>query len=541
MSNLDSVKVIPLGGLDEVGKNMTAIEYNDEIIVIDAGTAFPSAEMHGVQLIVPDVDYLKENKEKVKSLYITHGHEDHIGGIAYFLSEFDVDVYATKLTMVLIKNKLKGKKDTIKNLKIVNKDSVIEGENFKISFFETNHSIPDSVGLVINTPYGNIVHTSDFKVDYTPVDGRVLDFSRIEDIKRQGVLLLLSDSTNALKEGFSPSEERVGQELHKIIRPLKGRVIATTFASSLYRIQSLIRIAEAEKRKVVLIGRSMKNNVKAAHKLGYLEVKDGTFVSDRMMEEYAPNELLIITTGSQGESTSALRRMLENKNPYITLNSSDTVLFSSHSIPGNEKSVNYLVNELSKLDVDVYVGGDIHTSGHGYQEELKLLLSLFKPQYFMPVHGEHRMLKKHAQLATKIGVAKGNCFICENGSVLEITKNKVSKGKSVKAGAVLVDQSGLGDVKFNIMKDRERLANHGAAFIQIQKTPHRYKTRVILKGVIAVHDSKQLYREVNSVVEEIMKKNENNRHSSKRDLYKEIGEVLEKHLKRKPLIIPVFD
>ncbi len=249
MSNLDTVKVIPLGGLDEVGKNMTAIEYKDEIIVIDAGTAFPSAEMHGVQLIVPDVDYLKENKEKVKSLYITHGHEDHIGGIAYFLSEFDVDVYATKLTMVLIKNKLKGKKDTIKNLKIVNKDSIIEGDNFKISFFETNHSIPDSVGLVIDTPCGNIVHTSDFKVDYTPVDGRVLDFSRIEDIKRQGVLLLLSDSTNALKEGFSPSEEKVGQELHKIIKPLKGRVIATTFASSLYRIQSLIRIAEAEKRK----------------------------------------------------------------------------------------------------------------------------------------------------------------------------------------------------------------------------------------------------------------------------------------------------
>ncbi|MFP3727091.1 ribonuclease J [Priestia filamentosa] len=541
MNNLETVKVIPLGGLDEVGKNMTAIEFKDEIIVIDAGTAFPSTDMHGVQLIVPDVEYLKENKDKVKSLYITHGHEDHIGGISYFLNEFNVDIYATKLTMVLIKNKLKGKKEAIKNLKIINRDSVIKGENLTVSFFETNHSIPDSVGLVIETPYGNIVHTSDFKVDYTPIDGRTLDFTRIADIKKHGVLLLLSDSTNALKEGFSPSEEKVANALHGIIKGAKGRVIATTFASSLYRIQSLIRIAELENRKVVLVGRSMKNNVKAAYKLGYINVKEGTFVSDKLIEEYSENELLVITTGSQGESTSALRRMVENKNPYITLNSADTVLFSSHSIPGNEKSVNYLVNELSKLDVKVFVGGEIHTSGHGYQEELKLILSLFKPKFFMPVHGEHRMLKNHAHLASRIGVKKENCFICENGNVLEISKGSVKRGKSVKAGAVLVDQSGLGDVKFNIMKDRERLANHGVAFIQIQKTPHRYKTRVILKGVIAVHDSKQLYREVNSVVEEIMKKNENNRHSSKRDLYKEIGEVLEKHLKRKPLIVPVFD
>lgn len=541
MSNLSTVKVIPLGGLDEVGKNMTAIEYENEIIVVDAGTAFPSADMYGVHLIVPDIDYLKENRTKVKSLFITHGHEDHIGGIAYFLKEFDVDVYATKLTTALIRNKLKGQKEGLKRLKIVDKDTEIKGQNLHVSFFETNHSIPDSVGLVIKTPQGNIVHTSDFKVDYTPVDGKTLDFAKIAELTKEGVLLLLSDSTNSLKEGFSPSEDAVAKSLHEIIAKAKGRVIATTFASSLYRIQSMVRIAEEEKRKIVLIGRSMKNNVKAAYKLGYLEAKEKTFISDKQMHDYSPNELLIITTGSQGEQTSALRRMVENKNPLITLNESDIVLFSSHTIPGNEKSVNHLVNELSKLDVDVVMGGSIHTSGHGYQEELKLMLSLFKPKFFMPVHGEHRMLKKHAQLANKTGVLKENCFVCENGDVLEFTKEYAKKSKPVKAGAIFVDQSGLGDVEFNIMKDRGRLANHGAAFIQIQKTPNRYKTRVILKGIIAAYDSKQLYREVNSVVEEIMKKNENNKHSSKRELYKEVGEVLEKHLNRKPLIIPIFD
>lgn len=538
---MDVVKIIPLGGLDEIGKNMTAVEYKDEIIVIDAGTSFPDAEMYGVNVIVPDIEYLKENREKVKRLIITHGHEDHIGGIAYFLKEFDVDVYATKLTTALIRNKLKGQRNSLKRLKIVDKNTMIKGINMHVSFFETNHSIPDSVGLVIDTPHGKIVHTSDIKVDYTPVDGKVLDFARIAELTKEGVLLLLSDSTNALKEGFSPSEEAVARALHEKIAKAKGRVIATTFASSLYRIQSLVSIAEKESRKVVLIGRSMKNNVKAACRLGYIQAKEETFVSDKQMHEYLPEELLIITTGSQGENTSALRRMVEGKNTHVQLNESDTVLFSSHSIPGNERSVFHLINELSKLDVEVHVGGDIHTSGHGFQEELKLILSLFKPKFFMPVHGEHRMLKKHVQLAEKVGVSKDNCFILYIGDVLEVNNETARTGDKVKSGSILVDQSGLGDVNNDVMRDRERLANHGAAYIQIMKKDNRYKTKVILKGVIAAYDRKLLYREVNMVVEDIMKKSENNKHSSKRELYKQVGEVFDKHLNRKPLIIPIFD
>lgn len=541
MNKNSPVKIIPLGGLGEIGKNMTAIEFDEEIIVIDAGISFPDSDMYGVNVVIPDMDYLKQNRGKVKKLVITHGHEDHIGGIAYFLKEFQVDVFATKLTMALIKNKLKGVNNIVQHLKIVDKDDVVKGKNLDVSFFETNHSIPDSVGIVIKTPYGNIVHTSDFKIDYTPVDGKILDFVRMGEIAREGVLLLLSDSTNALKEGFSPSEESVATALYGKISKCKGRVIATTFASSLYRIQSLITIAEKTNRKVVPVGRSMKNNIKVAKRLGYLVCNEDTIITDKQMVDYEANELLIITTGSQGESTSALKRMVEGKNPNITLSNTDSVFFSSNSIPGNEKSVNQLIDSLVRMDVEVNIGGDIHTSGHGYQEEIKLMLAFFKPTYFIPVHGEYRMLKKHADIANKMGVRKENTFICDIGDVVEINAEKGEKTKKVKSGATLVDESGLGDVEFNTLKDRERLANHGVVVVQIKKTDKRYKTRVTLKGVVSLYDRKTLFKEVNICVEDIMKKNENNKQPSNKELYKDIGDVMDKHLNRKPLIILVFE
>lgn len=541
MNNEEPIKIIPLGGLDEVGKNMTAFEYKDEIIVVDAGIAFPDNAMYGVNVVIPEMEYLRENKEKVKQLVITHGHEDHIGAIPYFLKEFDVNVYATKLTTALIRNKLKGQKHSIKNLKIVDKNSKIKGKYMDVEFFETNHSIPDSVGLVIKTPLGNVVHTSDFKIDYTPIDGKSLDYARIGEISREGVFLMLSDSTNSLKEGFSPSEDAVAGKLFEKISKCKDRVIATTFASSLYRIQSLITIAEKTNRKVVPIGRSMKNNIKTALRLGYLKSSSETVITDKQMSEYKGDEILIITTGSQGEPTSALKRMVEEKNPLIKLTEKDTVFFSSHSIPGNEKSVNELVNELCKKGVEIHMGGDIHTSGHGYQEELKLMLSLFKPRYFMPVHGEYRMLKKHAEIAEKIGIKKENIYLCEIGDVIELNNIAGNKNNKVKSGSILVDESGLGGVEYNTLKDRERLANHGVVVIQIKKTKKNYKTRVTLKGVVATYDRKSLYRSVNLTVEEIMKKNENNEHSSKREMYKSLSNVLDEHLNRKPLIMLVFD
>lgn len=541
MKENKTVRIIPLGGLDEIGKNMTAFEYEDEIIVVDAGITFPDSEMYGVNVVIPDMDYLKQNKEKVSKLYITHGHEDHIGAVKYFLKEFDVDVFATKLTTALIRNKLKGQKEVLKNLKIIDKDSVVEGKYFRVSYFETNHSIPDSVGLVIRTPIGNIVHTSDFKVDFTPIDGKRLDFARIGEITKEGVLLLLSDSTNSLQEGFSPSEETVAENLFSLMVKHKHRIFATTFASSLYRIQSLVYIAEKTNRKVVAIGTSMKNNIKTALRLGYLKAEEDTFITDKQMADYRDDELLIIITGSQGESTSALRRMIQEKYPLVQLKTEDMVIFSSNTIPGNEKSVNSLLNDLVKRGIRVETGKAIHTSGHGYQEEIKLMLAMFKPTYFMPVHGEFRMLRKHADIAVKMGVKEENIFVCDIGDVLEISKQFAAKTGKVKAGAILVDQSGLGDVEFNVLKDRERLAHHGVVVVQVKKTHQHYKTRVTLKGVVANYDRKTLFKETNAVVEDIMKKNENNSQTSKRDLYKEIGAVMDFHLKRKPLIILVFD
>lgn len=534
---MNKVKVIPLGGLDEVGKNMTAIEYKEEIFVIDVGISFPSASMHGVDVVIPNFEYLRKNKEKVKNLIITHGHEDHIGAISYFLKEFNVNVYATKLTTALIRNKLRFQKNSLKNLKIVDKDTVLTTKYSEISFFETNHSIPDSVGVIINTPLGNIVHTSDFKVDYTPIDGKILDFERISQISKKGVFLLLSDSTNSIKTGFSPSEKVVGDNLETKIKSCEKRVIVTTFASSLYRVQSFINIAEKTNRKLVPIGRSMKNNIKTALKLGYLKTNRDCIINENQIENYQDEELLILTTGSQGEPTSALKRMVEDKYTYFKLKDTDVVFFSSHSIPGNEKSVNYLINELCKKGIRVETGEGIHASGHGYQEEVKLILSLFKPKYFMPVHGEYRMLKKHAELAEGLGMQKENIFVCMNGDILELDEKEGIKKDKTNTTPVLVDQSGLGEVKNDVLRDRERMSKHGVAVLSIKKD---LSAKLIFKGVLTKYDRKTLNYKTNIKVKEIFDNNKN-MGVIKKQLYKEIGELLEKYLKRSPLIVLNID
>jgi ribonuclease J len=533
---MTKVQIIPLGGLGEIGKNMTVIRYDDEIYIIDSGVAFASDDMLGVDSVIPDFDYLRKNKHLLKKIFITHAHEDHIGSLSHFLKEFDVPIYTTKLTEAIIKTKLKNQKQ---NINIVDEHSRIKGENCTISFFSTNHSIPDSVGVVIETPIGNIVHTGDFKIDYTPIDKKYIDFQRLGEIGGQGVLALLSDSTNAEKAGVSLSEESVKGSLEDAVRKCDGRVIVATFASSLHRVPSLYQIAKTLGRKVVVLGRSMENNVKAATKLGYIDIPLELQITEKEMKDYRPEELMVITTGAQGESMAGLARMANGSHKNVTLSEGDSVIFSSSVVPGNEKTVGKLINLLLKKGVNVVTGKDIHTSGHGNQEEQKLMLSILKPKYFMPIHGEYRMLLKHSQLAESVGVEREDIFICENGSVLEITEEKACISGKVKADDILIDKSGMGDVDISVMRDRKRLSTHGIAVVQancFSESNKRAKINVIFKGIVAKYDKNVMNRELSELITNKMKET-SNIGKLKRDLYEEIGNIIYSHVKRKPMIV----
>lgn len=533
---MTKLQIIPLGGLGEIGKNMTVIRYEDELYIIDAGVAFPTEDMLGVDAVIPDYDYLRKNRQYIKKMFITHAHEDHIGSLPHFLKEFDVPIYATKLTAAIIRNKIKSQR---KQIHIIDEDSVIKGDKCTISFFSTNHSIPDSVGIVVGTPLGNIVHTGDFKIDYTPIDKKYTDFQRLGDIGKNGVLALLSDSTNAEKPGVSPSEKTVKENLLNEVRKCHGRVILATFASSLHRVQSVFDIAEELGRKVVVFGRSMENNIKASLKLGYLHIAGDLMIGEKEMKNYAPHELLVLTTGAQGEVMAGLARMANGTHKSVTLMAGDAVVFSSSTIPGNEKSVGSLMNLLLKKNIRIVQGKDIHTSGHGNQEEQKLMLSILRPDYFIPVHGEYRMLLKHGQLAEDIGVAKEHIFICENGSVVEFTESSAGITEKIKADDILVDDSGLGDVDVSIMRDRKRLATHGIAIVQANCTSDpkkKVKVNVILKGIVAKYDKNLLNRELVNIISDKVEETENIG-ALKRELYDEIGNVIYAHVKRKPMIV----
>lgn len=533
---MKKLQIIPLGGLGEIGKNMTVIQYEDEMYVIDSGVAFPSEDMLGVDAVIPDYDYLRKNKHLIKKMFITHAHEDHIGSLPHFLKEFDVPIYTTKLTAAIIRNKLKNQK---KHIHIINEDSIIKGEKCKISFFSTNHSIPDSVGVVIETPLGNVVHTGDFKIDYTPIDKKYTDFQRLGEIGKKGVLALLSDSTNAEKSGVSLSEKTVKENLQDAVHKCKGRVIVATFASSLHRVPSLFEIAKQLNRKVIVFGRSMENNVKVATKLGYIDVPIELQITEKEMKDYKPEELMIITTGAQGESMAGLAKMANGTHKSVALEEGDSVIFSSSVIPGNEKTVGLLINTLLKKKVNVVQGKEIHTSGHGNQEEQKLMLSILRPKYFMPVHGEFRMLLKHSQLAQDVGVPSENIFICENGTVLEIDESGANTKNKVKAEDILVDNSGLGDVGVSTMRDRKRLATHGIAVVQANYyagESKRVKVNVVFKGIVAKYDKHVLNRELIKIIQAKLDETDNIG-KLKRDLYEEIGNVIYSHVKRKPMIV----
>lgn len=538
---MKNVQIIPLGGLGEIGKNMTVVRYDDDLFIIDAGVAFPDGDMLGVDVVIPDFDYIRKNQDKIRALIVTHGHEDHIGAIPHFLKEFDVPVYTTKLTAALIRNKLKNVKGaTMKQLHFIDETSKIPFGKCEVSFFGLNHSIPDAVGVVVTTPIGSVVHTGDFKIDYTPIDNHFIDFQRLGEIGRNGVLALLSDSTNAEKTGVSLSEKTVGENLEAVIHKSKGRVVVATFASSLHRVQNLINVATKLNKKIIAFGRSMENNIKIASKLGYLKVEPGVIVSNKDIKKIPEHKQLILTTGAQGELTAGLYRMASGEHSHVELGEGDTVIFSSSPIPGNEKSVGFLINMLLKKKVKVINKGDIHTSGHGNQEEQKLLLSILRPKYFIPVHGEYRMLLKHAELAETIGIEKENIFLCEIGDVIEIDKKEAKVKEKVQAGSILVDGSGLGDVNISIMRDRKRLSTHGVAVIHALVEGQQVRVNVVLKGIVGKYEKNSLNR---AIAEKISEKIKEGKHlgKAKKELYEEFGEIIHKEIKRKPMIVFLFN
>lgn len=532
---MSKLQIIPLGGLGEIGKNMTVIKYEDEMYIVDSGIAFPDEDMLGVDVVIPDFDFLRKNKKYLKKVIITHAHEDHIGSLPHLLKEFDVPVFATKLTAAIIRNKLKSSK---KHVNIINENSVLKGKKCDVSFFATNHSIPGSVGVVVETPIGSVVHTGDFKVDYSPIDNKKMDFQRLGEIGKKGVLALLSDSTNAEKPGVSLSENFIKENLNNEIKKCSGRVIVATFASSLHRVPGLFNIAKDLGRKVVVLGRSMENNVKVATKLKYIDVPSDVQISPKEIKKYNDDEIMIITTGAQGESMAGLARMANGTHKDVQLKEGDTVVFSSSVIPGNEKQVGGLINTLLKNKVEIITGKDIHTSGHGHQEEQKLMLSVLRPKHFIPCHGEYRMLLAHSKLAQEVGMKEENIFLCENGDIVEIDKKRARISGKTKADDILVDNSGLGDVNVSTMRDRRRLSNHGLAVVQANSygDNKRVKVNVILKGIVAKYDKTNLNRDLSIIISKKLEQ-EQSIGKIKRDLYEEIGNIIYKHVKRKPMIV----
>lgn len=546
------LKVIPLGGMNEIGKNITAFEYENEIIVVDAGLAFPEDDMLGVDLVIPDITYLEKNKEKVKALLITHGHEDHIGSVPYFLKKINVPVYGTKLTLGLIKNKL-VEHNLVEQTKlkcVEPRDIVNIGKHFKAEFIRVTHSIADSTGIAITTPVGVVFHTGDFKVDYTPIDSKPMDLQRIAEIGNKGVLLLLSDSTNVQRPGHTMSERSVGKEFDKIFMNCNKRIIVATFASNIHRMQQIINSAVKYKRKVAIVGRSMLNVINVASELGYIDAPDGTLIDIDKIGIYNPEQLVIITTGSQGEPMAALSRMSMGEHKKVTVTADDLIILSSSPIPGNEKSVGRVIDELEKLGAEVIYNqlADVHVSGHACQEELKLMLSLVRPKFFMPAHGEYRFLKQHGELAVSVGTPKENVFIMENGRILELTSNTAKMGQQVQSGIVLVDGLGVGDVGNIVLKDRQSLSENGMIIVVIALDRKTAKCisgpDIVTRGFVYVRENEGLVDEIKEVAREEIKKceEENIREWStiKNNVREAISHYVFSKTKRAPMILPIL-
>lgn len=550
MAKKEKLMVIPLGGLGEIGKNMTVIQYGSDIIVIDAGLAFPDDDMFGIDLVIPDMSYLIENRDKVRAVVITHGHEDHIGGLSYLLNEVNVPVYATKLVCGLIEGKLKENHITNYTLNEVHHGDEVQIGCMKVGFIHTNHSIPDASALYFRTPIGTIVHTGDFKMDLTPVDGRQMDIHKFAELGRRGVLLLMSDSTNAERPGYTESETTVGYAFRKAFRAAKGRIILATFASNISRIQQAINTAVQFKRKVTVLGRSMVNNVQIAIELGYLDVPEGVLIEPDELNRYPDDQILILTTGSQGEPMAGLSRMASNNHRSVSIMPGDTVIISATPIPGNETGVSRTIDNLMRLGANVIAGRDkkIHVSGHASQEELKLMLELIKPKYFIPVHGEYRMLKTHGDLAVMMGVAKDHVLIGDNGQIFEFSNRSGHKTGHVNAGRVFIDGLGVGDVGNIVIRDRQQLAMEGVVIVVMtlaKGTSHPLAgPDIVSRGFVYVRDSEELLREAHDRVAAVLERCEAGNIREWAVIKSQVRDTLSRYLyektRRRPMILPII-
>lgn len=544
-----SVKIIPLGGLEQIGMNITAFETESSIIVVDCGLAFPNDEMLGIDLVIPDVSYLVQKADKLKGFVITHGHEDHIGALPYVLKEVNAPVYATKLTMGIIENKFKehGLMKTVRR-KVVSYGQSINLGDFRIEFVRTNHSIADATALAITTPAGVIFHTGDFKVDYTPVFGEAIDLQRIAEIGKKGVLALMCDSTNVMKPGYTMSERTVGRTFNSIFDDHRdSRIIVATFASNIDRVRQIIHYAYKYGRKVIIEGRSMTNIIATASDLGYLDIPEGTLIEIEQMKNYTDDQIVLITTGSQGEAMAALPRMAASLHKKVSIKPGDTVIFSSTPIPGNEKSVSKVLNELTQLGANVIVE-DTHVSGHASQEEIKLIYALTKPKYAIPVHGEYRHLKTHADLARSMGVPKENTFILQSGNVLELSYEKAAVVDHVTARGILVDGLGVGDVGNIVLRDRQLLSENGLIIIvlTLEKGSNMILAGpdIVSRGFVYVRESENLMEEAREVVEtaidKCLSKNITDWGKLKVEIRDSLGDFIRKRTKRNPMILPII-
>jgi len=547
----NKIKIIPLGGLEEIGKNLTLFEFKDEILILDCGVAFPDDDLFGIDLVIPDMTYLHKNREKIRGLVLTHGHEDHIGAIPYLLKEINVPIYGTRLTLGILEKKLKehGLSSTAK-LNAVQAGNTIKLGAFGVEFIRTNHSIADSVAIALHTPAGIIVHTGDFKIDSTPIDGEILDLARFGELGKKGVLALLSDSTNVERAGFSMSERKVGETFEDLFDGCQSRIIVATFASNVHRVQQIITCAAKHKRKVAVSGRSMESVVTAAHELGYLKVPKGVLIDLSDINKYPDNQVVIVTTGSQGEPMAALSRIAMLDHKKIEIKRGDLVIISASPIPGNEKLVAKVIDELFKHGAEVIYKSiaDIHVSGHACQEELKIMLSIVKPKYFIPVHGEYRHLMQHAQIAHKIGIPEDHTFIMKIGQVLELSNSEAKITGTVPAGRVFIDGAGVGDVGNIVIRDRKLLSEEGlfVVVVGIDSATNEIISGpdIISRGFVYVRESEDLMEQARLKARDAIlnctSKNTSDWNSIKAAIKSSLSQYLFVETKRSPMILPVI-
>ena len=546
------LKIIPLGGLHEIGKNITVFEYENEIIVVDCGLSFPEDDMLGIDLVIPDITYLEKNVDRIKGLIITHGHEDHIGAVPYLLKKINIPIYAPRLAAGLIRNKLEEHKllRSTKLIEVTQGQTINLGKNFKVEFIRSSHSIPDSVMLAITTPAGTILHTGDFKVDYTPIDGKIMDFGRIAELGNQGILALMSDSTNSERKGYTMSESSVGEVFDKLFVNCTKRIVVATFASNVHRVQQIVNSAVKNNRKIAVCGRSMINMIETARELGYIECPENIFIDIDMIGNYTDEQLVIITTGSQGEPMSALTRMAAGDHRKVKITPNDLVIISATPIPGNEKFVSKVIDDLMQIGAEVVYSSlyDIHVSGHACQEEQKLIIALAKPKYFIPVHGEYRQLIAHSETAQSMGIDKDNIIMLSNGRILEIDENGAELTSSVPSGRVLVDGLGVGDVGNVVLRDRQHLSQDGLIVIVLTMDSTTGEVvagpDVISRGFVYVRESENLMDDVKSVVRHEIKKCEERGIRDWSTIKTAARENLKDYIfmktKRNPMIIPII-